>query len=105
MPPTPEFRNRLSCIGIAKILWKLESEHPTKPDGHIRVAGEIEVNLQRVAGQAEPGDNERQARVGNIENRIRRGCRRICYQDLFGQSDNEPLDTVGKLINRFSPIV
>src|SRR5262245_6500339 len=54
VPPAPEVLDRLGDIRIVEVLEDSESEHPAEPDGHVRVAGEVEVDLERVADDAQP---------------------------------------------------
>src|SRR5271163_3822345 len=55
MPSAPEVGEVNGCIGLAKVLLQTESKGPAQPDRHIRVTGEIEVNLRRKTQDADPG--------------------------------------------------
>ena len=46
VPPPPELRDASREVGIVKILDKMEPQHPPKADGHVGIAGKIEVNVQ-----------------------------------------------------------
>ena len=55
VPAPPEVLHGAGDVGIVEVLDELEAQHPPQPDGHVRVAREIEVDLQRVGDRAEPG--------------------------------------------------
>ena len=55
MPPPPEFRHAFGYVRIVEILKKMEAEHTTKTDGHIGVAGKIEIDLEGEEQNAYPG--------------------------------------------------
>ena len=46
MPTAPEFGNGLGHIGMVEVFDKVEAKYPTQADGHIAVAGKIEVDIQ-----------------------------------------------------------
>ena len=55
VPAPPELLHRVGDVRLAEVLREAEAEHPAEPDRHVRVAGEVEVDLQRVADDPEPG--------------------------------------------------
>ncbi len=60
VPAPPEIRDALRAIGGIEVLDKLEPDHPAQSHRHIRVAGEIEVNLKGIRQHAKPGVHRRQ---------------------------------------------
>ena len=60
MPAFPEFRNAFGKIWPIKIVHKTEAQNLRDPDGNIRIAGEIAIDLER---EKYRGHNERPARV------------------------------------------
>ena len=54
VPAPPEIPDGLRGVGKIEIFDEREAEHFAQPDRHVRVAGEIEIDLQRVATDAEP---------------------------------------------------
>ena len=54
MPPPPEIRDAVRAVGIAEVLRKLDAEQQPEADGHVAVAGKIEIELQTVADRARP---------------------------------------------------
>ena len=55
VPAAPEFGDRLGDVGIVEIERKIDADHQAEADRHIRVAGKVEIDLQRVADVSEPG--------------------------------------------------
>src|SRR3954447_9826173 len=55
VPAPPEVLDRHGRVGIVEVLRKAEAKHARNPDRHVGIAGEIEIDLQRVADDAEPG--------------------------------------------------
>src|SRR5919204_113513 len=60
VPPAPEFLHGACDVRPAEVLREPEPKHPAQADRHVRVAGEIEVNLKRVANDAEPRERGRE---------------------------------------------
>ena len=54
MPSSPELGNALGNEGIVEVLQEVEAEDATQTDGHIRIAGEVEINLQVVCQGVHP---------------------------------------------------
>ena len=46
MPPPPELRDASREVGVVEILHKMEPQHPPQADGHVGIAGKVEVNIQ-----------------------------------------------------------
>ena len=59
VPAPPELGEALRDVRVVEVLEEAEPEHPAEPDRHVRVAGEVEVDLERVAERAEPGERRR----------------------------------------------
>ena len=60
MPSAPEVGYARGGIGIVKVLDKIEAEHFSEADCHVGVSAEVEINLHRVAENADPGGYGRQ---------------------------------------------
>ena len=54
VPAAPELLDGVGDVRPAEVLRKAEAEHAPEADRHVGVAGEIEIDLQRVADDAEP---------------------------------------------------
>ena len=90
MPLSPEVTNGSRRIGKEKVLPDGEAEHPSHADGHVAVAGEVKVDLQRIADSAKPsqtGIHDRRA-----ENRIDHDRCGVGQQKLLAESDDEAPD-------------
>ncbi len=48
MPTAPELLHAGGNEGIIEVLFEIEPEDPAEADGHIAVAREIEIDLERV---------------------------------------------------------
>ena len=80
VPAPPEVGDRLRAeYGPVEVLGKPEAEHPAEADRHVGVAGEVEVDLQRVGERAEPrrrrGQSGRASAKAGV-GRAARACRR-----------------------------
>ena len=54
VPAVPELGDGLREVGRVEILREHEPEHQTETDGHVGVAAEVEVDLERVCCDAVP---------------------------------------------------
>lgn len=55
MPSSPKFRDAFRTIRIVKIFLQMKSHHLSHADGHVGVAGEIKIKLQRICHASDPG--------------------------------------------------
>ena len=63
MPAAPEVGDVLGLERRVEVLREAEAEQPGEPDSHVRVAGEVEIELQRVADRGRPAGQETQLGV------------------------------------------
>ena len=54
VPASPEFCDTFGKIGIIKVFYKIKTKDTTKSDGHITIAGKIEINVKREADCIKP---------------------------------------------------
>src|SRR5262249_54540253 len=54
VPAPPKISDRLREIRRIKIFRENEPEHQAKPDRHVGVTAEIEINLERIRERSEP---------------------------------------------------
>lgn len=54
MPAPPEFLYGRADVRMIKVFQKVEAEHMTQSDCHIRVPGEVKVYLKTVAYRSQP---------------------------------------------------
>ncbi len=58
MPAPPELGDRAAGIGAVEVFEEPDSEHLAEPDGHVRVAREVEVDLDAEGERPEPCGGE-----------------------------------------------
>ena len=54
VPAPPEIRDAGRHIGVAEVLRELKAEHTPQSDCHIRISGEIKVNMQGIRCHHQP---------------------------------------------------
>ena len=91
MPPPPEGAHGVGAVGVVKVLVEPEAEDPPQADGHVGVAGEIEVDLEAIGGEAQPAPQHRQ-RPGPLSGEavLPQGADGGGRQHLLGKSHAEP---------------
>ncbi len=75
----------------------MEAEHLRHADRHVGIAGEIEVDLQRVADDAQPGRLEAQLRGRQGENLVDGGRHDVGDEDFLAQPDHESRGAAGEV--------
>ena len=103
MPPPPELGGGFGDIGIVEVLRQAEAEHPAQADGHVRVAGEVKIQLECVGDGAQPGQAHRQpvpggkGAIGDLPKGVRQ-------QDLFRQAETEAGGALGRTGGGLPPV-
>ena len=89
MPAAPEIRDAVRQIGVAEVFGKLEAQHPPQADGHIRIAGEIEIDLEGEGDGPQPG--VRHGEGGGIHGLVHvpQGSYGVGQDDFFPQALDE----------------
>src|SRR5262245_45621378 len=95
MPASPEFGYRRRAVGRIKILRKDKTEHQSQANGHIRVAAEVEIDLECIRDRAVPGFNS-PYRSG-IENDVRHFAAWVCEQHFLEQAKRHEGDAAANL--------
>ena len=90
VPPPPKLGDRPGDIGVVEILQKVEAKHPADADGHVGVAGEVEVDLKGVGDDPQPGQAQRNLVRLLGEHPIGDLGKLVGQQDLLGQAEQEP---------------
>ena len=54
MPPSPEVGDGITTIGMTEVLVEVEAQTAPQSDSHIRIAREVEVDLQGKGHDAYP---------------------------------------------------
>src|SRR5450755_145663 len=98
MPAPPELTHRLRDIGIVEILEHPKSEHAHQPDRHIGVSREIEVDLQCVANEPQPGDRRGELRGSDAEDLVGDAAQRVGDKHLLAQTEYESPRTLGDVV-------
>ncbi len=88
MPALPELGDRARGVGAVEIAREAETHHARHADGHIGIAGKIEVDLERIANRAQPRRIGRKDSVGPVGG-VDHGAERIGDQELLRQADDE----------------
>ena len=88
MPTTPELGNALADVGLVEVLVKPEAHHQTQADGHIGVAGKVEIQLRGVRQDAQPGI--RRTGVRQRKGTVRQRRYRVGDKDFLDEALHEP---------------
>ena len=67
MPAPPEVRDVLGLERRVEVLREPEAEQPGEADGHVRVAGEVEVELERIADRRRPAGQQAELRMVRVQ--------------------------------------
>ena len=80
----------------------MEAEHPPQTDGHVAVAGEIKIDLQRIGYGGKPV--ERGAVNGAVSGVDRLGDAGdvVCQNDLFRKAEDKAAQTGRHIVDRFA---
>ena len=54
MPPAPKIFDRRCNVRVVKVFWEMEAENTTQTNGHVRITGKIEIDLQSIGYYAKP---------------------------------------------------
>ena len=93
MPALPEFRDAPGGVGMGKVFLEAKAKHPAQTDGHVAVAGEIEIDLQGIGGHSHPGRDGPGLRQ---EHPVGQDPHLVCDQNLFRQAVDKAHDPLGK---------
>lgn len=104
MPPAPEVGHRYRGIGVIEILLVFKPHHESHADGHVRIAGEVKINLQRIRQHSDPraGGTEH----GNLRGKqaVAQGRAGVRNDDLFRQPHNKSIQPAINAVRRFHPV-
>lgn len=99
----PEVLHGLGDIGVAKVFREGESEHFTQTNCHVGITGEVKVDLEGVADDAQPG-------LGRVKSRGWGGKDAVCYfrqsvgdEYFFGKADDEALYAFAESREAYAP--
>ena len=55
VPAAPEFNNALGPVGAEEVSRQTDPDHEGERRRHVRIAGEVEIDLRRIGQHAQPG--------------------------------------------------
>ena len=105
VPPPPELLDGGADVGVVEVFQKLEAEHAPQADGHVAVAGEVEVDLQAVAQRPQPGHPDVQLLGGGGKHQVRHAAGGVGQKQLLPQAQHKPAHTVGGELRGGLPVV
>ena len=96
MPAAPEFRGRPGSVGIVEVARVIEAHHLAHADGHIRIAREVEVDLEGVGRHAREAADK--ADGGGIlgEQRVGKHAGRVGQEHLLAEAHAEQAQPLGE---------
>ena len=97
VPAAPELADRPRDVGIVEVLQDAEAEHAHQAQRHVRVAGEIEIDLQRVADQAQPGEWRGELVLRQVEDGIGHAAERVRDQHFLPETEQKAAETIGHI--------
>ena len=89
MPAPPKIRDRTGQIGIVEVFRKGKAHHPAEAKRHIRIAGEVKIDLQRIGKQGQPRRHNGNIADLRLPDGIDHRPQCICQQELFAQADRK----------------
>src|SRR5262249_38601307 len=104
VPAAPEVADGVGDVGVVEVLGQVEAEHPPGADRHVGVAGEVEVDLDRVADQPQPGERGGELGGGDGEDAVGGQADGAGDDGLLGQADDEAPHAGGEEVSRDGPI-
>ena len=91
MPAAPKFCHGFGHIGVIKVFNEVKAKNLTQTDGHIRIAGEIKVDVQHKANGVHPVEHHRG--FGRFPENREHQCNVVCNDDFLAQADQEAAHT------------
>ena len=105
VPAAPEIGRAAGHIGMVEILGVVEAKHPAHADGHVGVAGEIEVDLHGKSEQPKPGASRANLREVAIEPGLHEERGHIGDADLFEEPLRKPAQPAPGAIPRMDTVI
>ena len=95
VPAPPEVRNGGSYVGVPEVLRRLKAKHAAQADGHVAVAREIKVDLNRIGRSPQPGHADVQ-RAAQGKGAVHNGGHGARNQHLLAKAHDEPAQAPGR---------
>ena len=104
VPAPPEIAHRDRTIRRIEVQRQAEPEHQRQPDRHVGIAGEIEVDLQRICTGGDPRLGRRQRRADCLaEQRIGDHRQRVRQRHLLRHADHEQHEAARQILPHRRP--
>ena len=105
MPPPPELRHGGGGIGVVEVFREVKAQHLPHADGHVGIAGEVEVDLKAEGRDAQPAADGRQ-RPGRLRRQLRvpQCTDAVGQQHFFRKAHGEPPCPGGERRCRVRPV-
>ena len=105
VPAPPELRHAYGYVGAVEVLRELKAHHPSKSYGHQRIAAEIEVQLEGIAGHGHPGHWNGYGRIAYGIGSSPDAPKLVGKYNLKAQAYHEGLETVQEFLQALLPLV
>lgn len=89
MPTSPKFRGAFRRVGIIEVSRIIESHHLAETDCHVRIAREVEVDLEGVGCHAREAADEANLRGIARQKGVGENACRVSKQHLLTEPDAE----------------
>ena len=94
MPSAPEVRNGIRAVRMIEVQRKMEAQHLSDTDGHIRITAEIVEQLKTVAKSCDPGGKRRHFPEITDSDLCVDCAKGICQDHLFAEALGEDQNAV-----------
>src|SRR4051812_30121640 len=96
MPAPPEVRDGVRQVRVVEINRDLDAHHTARATGHIRVAGEVAIDLDTEGKNANP-DHDRRVPLRGGKDTIGQRGNVVGDHDLFDHADQEQVCSTPKV--------
>ena len=96
MPSPPEFADRAGDIRVVEVFREMKTKESAYANGHVRIAGEIKVDLQGVAERGQPGERGGEFPAGQGKDLVGDQGQGVGQQHLFAKPQDKALGSFGK---------
>ena len=103
MPPPPELRDASRKVGVVEILHKMEPQHPPQADGHVGIAGKVEVNVQGKGHGVHPVKQD--GFFAALAEQLNQQGKIIRKDNLFPQPHQKPPQTHRRVFPAVLPVL
>ena len=92
VPTPPIVGERAGGQGVVEVFGEAEAQHTPQADGHVRIAGKVEIDLDGKAGDTKPRRPRGEAVGGHIPHALPKRPCRVGEQYLFGKARDKGAD-------------